>query len=237
MRRRMSEKAVFVPRLCDRVWKTRQFPTGRSLMIAVPCTALQEITCRIYNLTYAKHGLMFSPSTAKAGNHIMTVFPDSGAALDGALQFLRHGISNNEVVMLIVDAPSKEEILHRMSQEWAVDARALEREGEVIVKSTAEWYFPDGIVDPNRIINKWNALASMCMMMDNKKTRVCGIAGGFFNAGLGRELIKYESCLAPQFDDRITALCAYTEKELDSLSTGDIEALEEHHGLFWVYVP
>ncbi len=178
---------------------------------------------------------MFRPETANTGSHIIAVFPDQKAEIAGVMEFLGHGLRQNEVVMLITSLLTREEALRRMSLEWMVDANTLELEGDIIVKSTREWYFPDGVLDLKHIGEKWNALVSMCMMRGKKGLRVSGGATGFFEAGFIREAIAYESSLAPRFDIPLTALCPYTVDEIELLSAEEVEKLEEHHDHFWAY--
>ncbi len=177
---------------------------------------------------------MFRPEVVETGSHIITVFPNPDAEKRGVLEFLKHGLLRNESVMLVTDLLTKEEALDRMSSEWMVNARELERGGDIIIKSTKEWYFPDGVLDLTRIGEKWNAVVSMCLMRGKRGLRVSGGATGFFKAGFIREAVKYESGLTPRFDIPLTALCAYTVDEISLLSTEEIDRLEEHHDHFWV---
>lgn len=43
------------------------------------------------------------PSSSKLGKHIMAVYSNSQENLDAAFEFLKEGLSNNKVVLLITD--------------------------------------------------------------------------------------------------------------------------------------
>jgi hypothetical protein len=174
-----------------------------------------------------------APAEVETGSHIMAVFSDPAAELKGALEFLKPGLKR-DVIMIITDFLTKDELLDKMSQQWHVDARKLEREGDIIVKSTAEWYFPDGNVDPQRLAEKWKTLVSLCLLSRNKGLRVYGSTSGFFNAGLASDLVRYESSLTPRFDIRIKALCGYMDNDMNTLSSEQVAALIAHHNHLWL---
>jgi hypothetical protein len=85
------------------------------------------------------------------GNHNIVIYPDHKSKLDEAFAFLRQGLQNGEAIMLITEDISKDEIRSSMAREWGVDVAELEARGEIIIKTTQEWYFPKGSVDGRRI--------------------------------------------------------------------------------------
>lgn len=176
---------------------------------------------------------LFRPGTVGIGSHIMAVFPDEETEVRGALEFLRHGVRNNELVMIITDILSKEMILDRMNSNWKVDASKLEVEGDIIIKSSREWYFPNGVLDPKHIGEKWNAVVSLSTLTGKNGLRVCGSATSVLHAGLASEWVEYESALSSRFDIPLTAMCSYAVKEINSLSLEDVDRLQEHHYQLW----
>lgn len=171
--------------------------------------------------------------TAKDGSHIIAVYKDVIQEMDEGFEFLKLGLQKSEVLMMITDAMSKDDVLERMSDEWNVDAEKLEAEGTIIVKTTTGWYFPDGKANAEHINKKWNALVSMASMNGKKGIRVFGDISGFFSAGLSKELVDYETSLPTTFQIPMTAICAYSTKEIEELEPETVERLVEHHGVMW----
>jgi hypothetical protein len=169
----------------------------------------------------------------KIGNHIIGIYSDVSSALDEAFPFLKKGLDKGEAVMLITQAMTKEQILDRMTMEWNVDARSLEAASDIIIKTTKEWYFPEGPPDSNRIIAMWNAVVGLSVLRRKKGLRVFGEAAAFFKNGFGRNLVEYECSLDPQFDIPLTALCAYTVEDISSLGAETIDRLQERHVKTW----
>jgi len=68
----------------------------------------------------------------------MVIYPNKETELEEAFEFLKFGLERNEVIMLITDGMSKDDIRKKISIEWNVDADALERNGYLIIKTTPE---------------------------------------------------------------------------------------------------
>ena len=171
--------------------------------------------------------------TVKDGSHIIAVYRNVIEEMDEALEFLKQGLQKSELVMLITDAISKNDILDRMGEEWNVDAEKLEAEGNIIIKSTAGWYFPDGNANPEEINKKWNTLVSMASLNGKTGVRVFGDLTGFFSAGLSKDLVRYETSLPASFEIPMTAICAYSDKEMSQLDQDSVERLVQHHSVMW----
>lgn len=82
--------------------------------------------------------------TLEHGSHVIAVYPDKRTKFDAAFQFLKTGLERNEIIMLVTDDMSKEEIRSRMAAEFQVNIPLLETRGDIVIKSSSEWYFPDG---------------------------------------------------------------------------------------------
>lgn len=171
--------------------------------------------------------------TAKQGSHIIAVYHNAKEELDEAFEFLKQGWQKSEFVMLITDMMSKDEILDRIGNDWNVDSRKLESDGDLVIKSTKEWYFPDGVARPEAIGRKWTAIASMVSMKGKNGLRVFGDMTGFFAAGLSKELVEYEASLPGTFQIPLTAICSYSVEEIAELEPESVEKVVEHHGVMW----
>jgi len=89
------------------------------------------------------------------GDHIIGIYPNKETELDLAFEFLKDGLQRNETVMLVTEALSKTEIRKKMKTIFKVDVDKLEAENDIIIKTTKEWYFPDGSFTANKIRAQW----------------------------------------------------------------------------------
>lgn len=169
----------------------------------------------------------------KIGNHIIAIYPDVKSGLDEAFTFLKKGLDQGEVVMLITDAWTKDETIDRMHDEWNVDARKLEEASDIIVKTAREWYFPEGPPETKRILAMWEAVVGLAVLRRKKGLRVFADESLFFKKGFGKNLVDYECVLQPKFDLSLTAICAYTIEDISSFSAETIDRLQEHHCQTW----
>jgi hypothetical protein len=168
----------------------------------------------------------------EAHDHLFAVFPDVKTKLDGAFHFLEEGIHKSEAVMMITDEMTKREMLDRMSIDWHVDAYYLERNGDITVKGVKEWYFPDGTLRIDRIVANWMTVTNLAISKGKSGLRVFGDASPFFKNGFTKELVEYESALDVKFIALpLTALCGYSDDDVEMLSASQIESLQQHHKL------
>src|SRR4051812_38728778 len=107
----------------------------------------------------------------RIGNHIIAIYTNAMSAFDEAIEFLKRGIDQGECIMLITEAFTRDEVLDRMSKEWNIDARKLEEASDIIVKTTKQWYFPDGPPDSRRILAMWNAVVGLAILRNKKGLR------------------------------------------------------------------
>ena len=166
-------------------------------------------------------------------SHIIAVYQDKETKIDEAFRFLKSGLDKNEIVMLITDEISKDNIRKKMKKEWNVNVKALESSYNIIIRTAPEWYFPHGIPSAERIIPRWLALNEIAHVKNKSGVRVFGDTAAFFRSGYTKELVNYESTLEQKFSISFTAICAYDSKNIESLSSEQLEALHMHHGIVW----
>ena len=64
--------------------------------------------------------------SVQIGNHIIAIYQNKEIAFDDAFKFLKNGLDNNEMIMIITDRLSKEVIRRRMKNEWKAPVKNLE---------------------------------------------------------------------------------------------------------------
>lgn len=162
------------------------------------------------------------------GNHLLGIYDSKEQKLDAAFHFLKAGLDNNEVVMMVTQDMTREAILSRMKKEWKVDVDSLETKGSIVIKTTKNWYYPNGKMDSNRVVCLWVALSQLATIKGKKGLRVFGDVHAFFDDGRDGDLVRYEHELEKNFDIPVTAMCAYERKDLER-SRHDLDQLKAHH--------
>ncbi len=173
--------------------------------------------------------------TIEKGNHIIAVYTSKEDKFSEAFAFLKDGLERNEVaVMTTTDLP-KDEIRARMENEWQLHTADLESQGDVIIRTTEEAYFPDGIPNIQRTIALWSTLVENCLSKGKKGMRVFGDMSAFFKSGFTKELLEYESCLEQRFNFPIIGICAYDSKDIyNNFTIEQIRQLQQHHDTIWM---
>jgi hypothetical protein len=173
--------------------------------------------------------------TIEQGNHILAVYPSKEEKFDEAFAFLRDGLERNEVVVMSTTDLSKDEIRSRMENEWQLDVTELESRGDIIIRTTEEIYFPDGIPNIQRTIALWSTLVENCLDKGKRGMRVFGDMSAFFKSGFTKELLEYESCLEQRFNFPIIGICAYDSKDIyNNVTLEQIRQLQQHHNIVWI---
>lgn len=108
--------------------------------------------------------------TIEQGNHIIAVYPTKDERYNEAFAFLKEGLKRNEVVIITTTDLPKDEIRARMRDEWEVDVAELESRGDIIIRTTEEVYFPDGVPNIQRTKALWSTLVENCL---NKEKKDC----------------------------------------------------------------
>ena len=82
----------------------------------------------------------------EVGNHIIAIYNNREEKFNEIFEFLKMGFLRNEVAMLITEELTKEEIIQRMKANIRdKNIEKMVEEGDFIIKSTSEWYFPGGV--------------------------------------------------------------------------------------------
>jgi hypothetical protein len=168
------------------------------------------------------------------GNHIIAVYPNKDEKFNEAFAFLKDGLQRNEVIVLTTTDLPKDEIRARMRNEWEVDVAELESTGDLIIRTTEELYFPDGIPNIQRTMALWSTLVENCLSKGKRGIRVFGDMTAFFKNGFTKELLQYESCLEQRFNFPAIGICAYDSKDVDIMTLEQIRQLQQHHNPVWM---
>lgn len=160
--------------------------------------------------------------TLEVGNHVIAVYPNKEEKFNEAFAFLKDGLQRNEVIVLTTTDLTKDEIRARMRSEWKVDVTKLESKGDIVIRTTEEWYFPDGIPNIQRTMALWSTLVENSLNKGKRGIRVVGDMAAFFKNGFSKELFDYESCLEQRFNFPAIGICAYDSRDIDNMTLEQI---------------
>ena len=173
--------------------------------------------------------------TIEKGNHIIAVYPNKQEKFNEAFAFLKDGLERNEVVVMTTTDMPKVEIRSRMETEWQWNVADFESKGNIIIRTTEETYFPDGMPNIHRTIALWSTLVENCLNKGKRGIRVFGDMTAFFKSGFTKELLEYESCLEQRFNLPIIGICAYDFKDFDNnLKLEQARQLQQCHDTIWI---
>jgi hypothetical protein len=189
----------------------------------------------ISNINLYKLAMTRRLQTIEQGNHIIAVYPNKHEKFNEAFAFLKDGLQRNEVVIMTTTDLPKDEIRARMRNEWRVDVAELESRGDIIVRTTEELYFPDGMPNIQRTITLWSALAQNCLSKGKRGIRIFGDMTAFLKKGFTKELIDYESCLEQRFNFPAIGICGYDSKDMhNNMTLEQIRQLQQYHNPVWM---
>lgn len=172
--------------------------------------------------------------SVEIGNHLIVIYNTKEEKFEESLKFLLEGFQRNEVIMIITEDLTKDDLRERMRKLWGIDVEKFESTGDIIIKTTTEWYFPDGIPNIGRTIALWHILVENCLKSGKKGLRVVGDTSAFFKYSLSQDLLDYESALERKFNFPMTAICAYDSKDVkENLSAEQLKQLREHHSSWY----
>jgi hypothetical protein len=172
--------------------------------------------------------------TLEVGNHVIAVYPNKEEKFNEAFAFLKDGLQRNEVIVLTTTDLTKDEIRARMRSEWKVDVTKLESKGDIVIKTTEEWYFPDGIPNIQRTMALWSTLVENSLNKGKRGLRVFGDMAAFFKNGFSKELFDYELYLEQRFNFPAIGICAYDSRDIDNMTLEQIRQLQQHHNPVWM---
>ena len=171
----------------------------------------------------------------EVGNHILAIYNNREEKFNEIFEFLKMGLLRNEVAMLITEELTKEEIIERMKANLRdKKIEKMVEEGDFIIKSTSEWYFPGGVPSIQRTKAFWAELLNRLAKRGKAGLRVVGDVSAFFKYGLQKQLLEYELSLEQKFDFPLTAICTYNKEDLSKYFTAEeIEEIKSNHNPLW----
>jgi DNA-binding response OmpR family regulator len=171
-----------------------------------------------------------SVNKATYGDHMFIVFETKSELIDAALEFLKIGlIENNEDIIFATNQIRKEEIRRRMVAEWHINAEQLEAEGRINLYTFEEWHFKDGIFDIERNNARFGEILERSLKRGAKGVRSVGDMTPFFELGMIKEMMAWESAINRKLDLPIMIMCGYTKNNVSQLAPTANLTLRRNH--------
>jgi MEDS: MEthanogen/methylotroph, DcmR Sensory domain len=124
---------------------------------------------------------------------------------------------------------TKEEIRRIMATEWHADAEQLEAEGRINLLTFEEWHLKDGIFDIQRGKASFEEILERSRKRGAKGVRFVGDMTPFFELGMIKEAIAWESAINRKFDLPIKIMCGFTKYNISQLATTANLTLRRNH--------
>ena len=172
------------------------------------------------------------------GSHVFAVYPNNETELTECFSFLRTGLDNNEVVFMILEDIPREEIYKKITIEWKIesvkDVKQMEENGDIIITSAKEWYYPDGILNIETIQKRWELTVLNALKKGKTGLRAFVDSSAFFKDGFGNNIIEYDASLEQKFSFPFIAVCVYKSHDVKRMTSDQLDLLYKNHGIVWI---
>ncbi|MFB5600424.1 MAG: MEDS domain-containing protein [Nitrososphaeraceae archaeon] len=174
-------------------------------------------------------------------DHVMYTYSSTEDQIKDIIKFLKIGIKNNEVTLLLLDKDIQESSLKSQMVLHDIDINKLQNNGMLKIIYSEDWYFSTKqknninnknkvSIDRQKIYDKLIDFADQAIKNEGKKgLRIFGMIDCFFEHCLVDELVDYDCMIPPKFNKPILAICTYKEKHIKQLSDDQIRRLVLTH--------
>jgi hypothetical protein len=161
-----------------------------------------------------------------------------------AIKFLKIGIENNEMTLLLLSREIEPSYLLCQIALHDIDLSKLQNNGLLKIANTEEYYLSFNqkdnkintvTVDNKKVHRNFFNLADQVIKREGiNGLRIFAMLDCFFEHGLVDELVDYE-CETPfKFSKPILGICAYNDKHIAQLSEDQIRKLVLTHSSVWI---
>jgi len=145
--------------------------------------------------------------SVKPKDHSVLFYDDVEKKREIVFNYLSEGLFKSRGIVYVCAEETPEGVRRGLAAA-GVDVEPNERSGNILIKTYEGWYREGGMVDPLKIINRWNDAADR-FKEKGLGTRVTGETSKFFQDDKVRELLRYEYALHKVMTMPIETLCVY----------------------------
>ena len=174
---------------------------------------------------------MKSFDSLKRGSHVFVICYSKEIELCDFHSFIRKGIDHNELVILLLENYSNDKIYNSLNQSanFLID-KNCKKKGNILIKSTEEWYHPDVCLNAEIFLKKWEFLVANAIKDGKEGIRIFVETNKFLRERLDNALINYDKILEDLFDFPITSMYVYKNKDIESMTPQQIAILNSNRG-------
>ena len=104
---------------------------------------------------------MKSFDSLKRGSHVFVICYSKEIELYDFHSFIKKGIDHNELVIILLENYSKDKIYNSVNQSTNfLNDKNCKKKGNILIKSTEEWYHPDVCLNAEIFLKKWEILVA-----------------------------------------------------------------------------
>jgi hypothetical protein len=177
-------------------------------------------------------------------DHSMHTYSSPEDKIKDVIKFLKIGIENNEVTLLLLSRDIDYSYLLSQITLYDIDISKLQNDGLLKIAYTEEYYLSFNqkdnkintvAVDNEKIHERFANLVDQVIKNEGRKgLRIFAMMDCFFEYGLVDELLDYECELSPKLNKPLLGICAYNDKHIAQLSEDQIRKLVLTHSRVWI---
>ena len=174
---------------------------------------------------------MNSFDSLKRGSHVFVIYNSKIIELHDFHSYLKNGIDHNELVIIFLENYPTDNIYDSVSKSINfINDNNQKGNGNILIKSTAEWYHQDECLNAEIFIKKWGTLVANAIKNGKEGIRIIVETNKFLRERLDNALIVYDKILEDLFDFPITSMYIYKNKDIESMTPQQIAILNSNHG-------
>jgi hypothetical protein len=177
-------------------------------------------------------------------DHSMHTYSSPEDKIKDVIKFLKIGIENNEVTLLLLSRDIDYSYLLSQITLYDIDISKLQNDGLLKIAYTEEYYLSFNqkdnkintvAVDNEKIHERFANLVDQVIKNEGRKgLRIFAMMDCFFEYGVVDELLDYECELSPKLNKPLLGICAYNDKHIAQLSEDQIRKLVLTHSRVWI---
>lgn len=166
----------------------------------------------------------------KLTDHVIASYSSIQEELTNIVAFIKKGIELDELNLLLIRKDMDiQNFVPSLKLKGLFNIDTLLDDKSLVILKNEDWYIPDGKVNKYRIINQWNDLVKESIKKGKKGLRAFCMMDCFFENGFSTDLMDYECTLPSQFQIPFVPICAYRQRDLDSLPKQERKKLVQCH--------
>lgn len=159
-------------------------------------------------------------------SHNLLIYSNPESKIKHVTEFISEGINRNEMIILIDD---EDNLKRLMEKNHKVNFKKLEKEKQISITNSNEWYFPNEKFNPANLLNEIYDIVEHAKNDKRTGIRVFGDKTIFFRKDSMERVFECEKILETTFDLPISSLCAYMFRSMDATNIENRERLYDIH--------